>query len=217
MWYEGLFEELEKQADQEQAERMSAYMKNQFLFLGVPKPKLKEIMKPYLKIGKKADMDWNFVELCWSKPYREAQYIGVEYILLQQKKLVDTDLIKIKECITNKSWWETVDSLDAVVGTIVLKYPERKEEMLRWSVSDNLWLRRVAIDFQQEYKELTDQPLFEKIICNNLGSSEFFINKSIGWSLRDYSKVNPEWVRNFLMKYSDRLAPLSKKEAGKYL
>lgn len=27
---------------------------------------------------------------------------------------------------------------------------------------------------------------------------EFFINKAIGWSLRDYSKTNPDWVRAFL-------------------
>lgn len=57
----------------------------------------------------------------------------------------------------------------------------------------------------------------ERIIKNNLGSNEFFINKAIGWSLRDYSKVNPDWVRDFLSKYENDLAPLSKKEAGKYL
>ena len=74
--------------------------------------------------------------------------------------------------------------------------------MLEWASDRNLWLRRVAIDFQQRYKDLTDVPLLEKIICLNFGSGEFFIDKAIGWSLRDYSKVNPDWVHSFLERYS---------------
>jgi 3-methyladenine DNA glycosylase AlkD len=89
--------------------------------------------------------------------------------------------------------------------------------MLEWSISDNIWLKRVAIDFQQEYKAETNTDLLEKIICNNLGSDEFFINKAIGWSLRDYSKVNPEWVKAFLIKHKGQLSTLSLKEASKYL
>ena len=141
----------------------------------------------------------------------------IEYILLHEKKLLDTDINKIQDLITEKSWWETVDSLDSVAGTIVLKYPYLKEEMRRWSKSENIWLRRASIDFQQKYKEKTDVALLEEIICNNVGTNEFFINKAIGWSLRDYSKVNPEWVRSFLERYKDELSTLSMKEARKYL
>lgn len=89
--------------------------------------------------------------------------------------------------------------------------------MLEWSVSDNIWLKRVSIDFQHKYKDKTNTELLEKIIYNNLGSNEFFVNKAIGWSLRDYSKVNPEWVKGFLDKYKEQLSALSIKEASKYL
>lgn len=51
----------------------------------------------------------------------------------------------------------------------------------------------------------------------NLGSSEFFINKAIGWALRDYSKTNPDWVRKFVDEYREQLAPLSVREASKYI
>ena len=84
-------------------------------------------------------------------------------------------------------------------------------------MSDNLWLRRVAINYQRKLKEKTDTELLEQIICNNLGTNEFFINKAIGWILREYSKVNPDWVRKFLQKYESRLAKLSIREASKYL
>ena len=192
-------------------------MKNKFEFLGIPKPKLKEIIKPFLAKSKKLSFDWEFVFLCWEKPYREAQYVAIEYLIMRRKDLTDNDLGNLQKLITEKSWWETVDSLDAVVGSIVLKYPKEKQLMLQWSVSDNLWLRRVAIDFQQAYKDKTDTMLLSQIIENNLGSREFFINKAIGWSLREYSKVNAEWVRKFIERLNKRLAPLTVREASKYL
>ena len=61
-----------------------------------------------------------------------------------------------------------------------------------------LW---IAIDHQLGRKDTTNTLLLEKILANNLDSAEFFINKAIGWSLREYSKTKPEWVRNFVETY----------------
>lgn len=212
-----IFKIIEKEKDSKQAKKMSAYMQDKFVFLGIPKPKLTLIVKPFLSDLKKGDFSWDFVNECWNKDYREAQYIGLSYLLQNSKKIMPSDLDKIKKLITTKSWWETVDSLDAVVGEIVQKEPALKQTMLDWSKDENLWLRRVSIDFQQKYKDKTDTELLEKIIVNNFGSDEFFINKSIGWSLRDYSKVNPKWVKSFLEKYQSQMNKLSIKEASKYL
>ena len=57
----------------------------------------------------------------------------------------------------------------------------------------------------------------EKILVNNFGSDEFFINKAIGWALRDYSKTNPERVREFINKYKDKMSSLSVRKASKYI
>ena len=89
--------------------------------------------------------------------------------------------------------------------------------MLDWSKDQDFWLRRIAIDHQLMRKEKTDTDLLEKVILNNLGQSEFFINKSIGWSLRNYSKVNPDWVGAFIDRYQEQLSPLSIREGSKYL
>ena len=66
---------------------------------------------------------------------------------------------------------------------ITFHYPETKQVMLDWSKDQDFWLRRIAIDHQLMRKEKTDTDLLEKVILNNLGQSEFFINKAIGWSL----------------------------------
>ncbi|MCL1956551.1 MAG: DNA alkylation repair protein, partial [Fibromonadales bacterium] len=104
--------------------RMAAYMQNKFAFLGISKPKLKEIIKPYIKESKKYGLDWKFVNICWKKDYREAQYVAVEYLDSSIKLLTDNDLSNLKKLIIAKSWWETADSIDAIVGKLVLNYKQ---------------------------------------------------------------------------------------------
>jgi len=212
-----LFTELEKNRNAEQAVKMAAYMQNKFVFLGIPKPKLMEIIKPYIKEGKKHELDWKFVNMCWKKNYREAQYVAVEYLDSLTKLLTGDDLPNLKKLIVTRSWWETADSIDAIVGEIILKNKKLEKEMLKWSTDENIWVRRVSIDFQLQYREKTNQKLLEQIIVNNLETDEFFINKAIGWSLREYSKTNKKWVKDFIAQYKDRLHKLSIKEASKYL
>lgn len=208
---------LEENSDLEQAEKMSAYMKNRFRFAGISKPKLKELIKPFMKDTAKKPLDWSLVFGLWECEIREAQYVALEYLQKHRKQLLPADLDKLKVLITEKSWWETVDTIDAFVGDLVLQDNSLVETMLEWSGSDSIWLRRVAIDYQQEYKDKTNEDILERIIVANLGSDEFFINKAIGWSLRDYSKVKPEWVAEFIEKYSKKMNSLSIKEASKFL
>ena len=99
------------------------------------------------------------------------------------------DRPKLERLVVTKSWWDTVDILDRVVESLVANHPELEEVILKWSLSDNIWLRRVAIDHQLLRKEKTNVQLMEKILLNNLDQTEFFINKAIGWALRDYSKT----------------------------
>ena len=162
-------------------------------------------------------IDWDFVDTCWEKEPREYQYVAANYLKAMQSYLTKDDLPKLERLVVTKSWWDTVDILDRVVGSLVADYPELEEVILKWSLSDNIWLRRVAIDHQLLRKEKTNVQLMEKILLNNLNQTEFFINKAIGWALRDYSKTNSEWVAAFIEKNKKRMAELSVKEASKYL
>lgn len=55
------------------------------------------------------------------------------------------------------------------------------------------------------------------IIINNLGRKEFLINKAIGVALRDYSKVNPQWVASFIDMCGDEMNRIARKKASKYI
>jgi len=218
MDFEKLSAVLTNGADPKQALPMKAYMRNQFEYLGVPTPKRRELVKPYMKAAKNdARIDWKFIGRCWKEPCREFQYAAVDYLTQMKKLLTPADVPKIKKLITAKSWWDTVDGLDVIVGHIAMRFTDVKQTLLDWSADKNFWLRRAAIDHQLLYRDKTDTKLFEKILINNFGQTEFFINKAIGWSLREYSKTNPDWVREFISKYGGSLAPLSIREAGKYI
>ena len=212
-----IFETFRKAANPEKAEPMSKYMLNKFPFLGISSPERKKLSRDFLKSKCRDAVDWEFVFKCWELPEREFQCLAADYLEKIAPSLTPLGIPNLKSLIITKSWWDTVDALDAVVGDIALRFPEVKNTLLNWSTDENFWLRRVAINHQLKYKDKTDTVLLEKILVNNLGQTEFFINKAIGWALREYSKISPDWVRCFIEKYGGRMAPLSKREAGKYI
>lgn len=208
----------EKNKDEELAIAMAKYMKNKFSFYGIPAPRRRQIYKNFLNIEKKNKIiDWDFLNKCYENENREFQYLVYDYLLNMKKFIKYDDIPKIKYFILNKSWWDTIDFLDKVIGNIALNDSRVNDLMLEWSKNDNIWLKRVSIDYQLSFKEKTNTEYLEMILINCLGTDEFFINKSIGWSLRDYSKTNPKWVKKFIEKYKDKMDKVSIKEAIKYI
>jgi len=202
----------------DRAAGMAAYMKNKFSFLGLLKPERERLQLGFINQAKKtAFIDWEFVFQLWALPEREFQYLAIDYLLALQRLLHGGDIDKLKLLITTKSWWDTVDVLAGnIVGGVCVRYPELvKSQMLSWAESDNIWLVRTAILFQLKYKASTDTGVLSLIILKNNGSKEFFINKAIGWALREYSKTNKEWVKIFIENSS--LQPLSVREGSKYI
>ena len=214
---EELVKELKALANPDDAVAMKAYMKNKFEFLGVKTSARRKLAKTFFKQQTDSVIDWDFINESWDNPYRELQYAALDYLEIRKKLLTPSDLLRLKKLAQTKSWWDTIDFLDRLVGTIIARFPETKEIILAWSRDEDIWLRRLAIDHQLMRKEETDTELLEKILVNNLGQTEFFINKAIGWALRDYSKTNPDWVKDFIERYQVEMAALSIREGSKYL
>lgn len=213
-----LISDLEQHRNELLAESMSKYMQDKFRFLGIRGATRTEIYKKYFPDARKTKtIDWNFVENCWNKEEREFQYVVVYYLKAMQKFLKREDISRLKYLIVTKSWWDTIDLLAKVVGSLIIRIEGYDQIMLEWSKDSNIWLRRVAILYQLSLKDKVDKQVLDKILVNNLDDSEFFINKAIGWALRDYSKYNPEWVREFIKKNKENMANLSIREASKYI
>jgi 3-methyladenine DNA glycosylase AlkD len=201
-----IFDTFREHANPERAAKMSAYMRGQFPFLGLPTPERKKLSHEFIKTTVKEPVDWDFVFKCWEQSEREFQYLAMDCLARQKANLTAADVPRIRELAVRKSWWDTIDGLDVVIGDIALRFPEVNATLLEWGVDDDFRLRRIAIDHQLGRKDKTDVDLLERIIVNNLGQIEFFINKAIGWSLREYSKTNPDWVRGFIERHRGELA-----------
>jgi len=209
-----LRQELNRHRDTESAESMQAYMKNQFCFLGVKTPLRREILSrlaPNSVHIEPFNPDW--ILCLWTESAREFQYCALDIMRKQVQHIREDDLQLVVNLIITKSWWDTVDGLSSwIVGPYFLKFPEHRAEITgEWAVHEKMWLRRASIIFQLGYKEKTDSALLFHHIRLNLGSKEFFINKAIGWALREYAKTDAEVVKRFVSK--TELHPLSKREA----
>lgn len=209
---------LEQNANAAQAGPMKKYMRDQFEYLGIKSPQLKTLFRQVIKeIGLPSfeELDDVIREL-WDLPQREYQYLAISLMERLEKKLPSNAIKTLEYMIVHKSWWDTVDNISHIVGVHFKRFPDVREKYLaKWRASKDFWLRRTAILFQLDYKEETDFDLLSAIIQENLGSNEFFINKAIGWSLRQYAYINPKAVKKFVK--STPLHSLSRREATKHL
>lgn len=207
---------LQDLSDNHVAIAQSAYMRNQFSFLGIKKPHVQKVAKAIFEKHQLSD-ETELIECMhtlWRLPEREYQYVAID-LLLYYKRLWSADLLThIKQLILTKSWWDTVDTLAPhIVGRLLERYPLLITDVDLWITNDNMWLRRSALIYQLRAKHATDTArLFRNILCV-AHEKEFFIRKAIGWSLREYAKTDPMAVKQFVWQHETLLSTLSKKEA----
>jgi 3-methyladenine DNA glycosylase AlkD len=202
-------------ANPEHAQGAEAYMKNLFKFYGIYTNERRNISSDYIKeVGILTSKELEkTVKALWKMPYREYQYVGLELIAFH-KKHWDENIINLVEfCLVNKSWWDTVDNIATLIlGPYFKLFPHQIIPVTgKWNTADNFWLQRSSIMFQKAYKKNTDTTLLSQYILNCNSSKEFFIQKAIGWALREHSKTDAAWVLEFVA--NNQLAPLSKREA----
>jgi 3-methyladenine DNA glycosylase AlkD len=203
------------------AVQMKKYMKGQYDYFGIKSPLRREIMKAHLvEYGLPHQEEVNVIAKdCWKQPQREFQYFIMEVLGKMAKNAEFTRTELYEFMAVHKSWWDTIDYIASnLVGVHFQKYPELIiPNTERWMQSGNIWLQRISLLFQLKYRTKTDVDLMTRYIEQLLGSKEFFINKAIGWILREYSKTNPDWVVRFVKNNEHKLAGLSRREALKWL
>ncbi|PLX05218.1 MAG: DNA alkylation repair protein [Marinilabiliales bacterium] len=207
----------EKNKNPEKAKQTEAYMKGLFCYLGIMQKPRTELSKNFIAWSLKQTNIEDIVWTLWMEKEREFQYVAIEILNKYCKKASKDFITFYEKLIVTKSWWDSVDMIAIKhIGTHLQRFPELIQEYsVKWIESDNMWLQRTAILFQNRYKENTDTELLFSYIKRCSGDKEFFIRKAIGWALRDLSKSMPEKVQKFVEE--NELSGLSKREALKHI
>lgn len=209
-----------KESNRELAVPMENYMKNNFSFLGIKTEKRRAIFKSIYEQNK-VEIKSNFRIIAWElfqMKEREFHQVAIDLLVKELKKnYILEDIKLIEKLIVTNSWWDSVDTIAKyILGGYLLQFPlETLKVIERFSNSKNMWLNRSAILFQLSYKEKTNFEILISECEKHKHSNEFFIQKAIGWALRDYSRFNPTGVTTYVN--STNLKPLSSREALRLL
>jgi len=213
--------ELAAAANPAKAGPMAAYMKTDMPFYGVQKAGRTPIMGRLKREFFPQDRDEydEAVLALWHLPHREEKYLAIGYARSFDGFIGTASMPLYEQIITEGAWWDFVDeAAGQLVGRVLFKERVLTEPGIRsWISADDMWLRRTAIICQLKHKTDTDTVLLDAACTANLTDTEFFIRKAIGWSLREYAKTNPDWVKSYVEQHRTDLSGLSYREATKHL
>jgi len=195
------------------------YMKDRFEFFGTRAPARNALFKEFWAehgLPGFEDLDLLVTEL-FAMPEREYHYFAIEIVAKFKKQYTPETLALIEKIAVTNSWWDSVDYINSVcLRPYFKKYPENRVEITqRWIDSGNMWLQRLSVICQLDLRDKTDIALLFRNILQLNTSKEFFIQKAIGWALRELGKTYPETVVEFVGE--NDLKPLSRREALKHL
>lgn len=205
------------------AESMHNYVRQQFDFYGIKMTPRRIMLKSFFAQTKQLSHD-DLLELAkkmYERSEREFHHTAIEVLdkQLKPKDLIESDIQFFEWLIGQHSWWDTIDVIaPRLVRDYFYAFPHQRDKIVdRWLTSGDRWLVRSAILFQLKMKEDVDFPYLFEVIKRATGTSEFFINKAIGWILREHGKRHPDRIREFIRANEEILHPLSIREGMRKL
>lgn len=211
--------QLAELADPVAAPQMQAYMKSAMPFRGVAKPARERLLRALVAAYPLADgeaLNAATTELWDGAVYREERYLALALVGHRRYSgWPDLSWVPVfGRWIVDGAWWDFTDEIASRrIGPLLREHPDELTPTLRrWSVHPDRWLRRTSVICQLGAKEHTDLGLLTEAVEANIGDPDFFLRKGIGWALRQYARVDPGWVQEFVAAHP-ALSTLSRKEA----
>lgn len=196
---------------------MQRYMRDQFPFLGVQSVERRQLSRPIIQASRQLDsvelQAW--LSFYYQQPAREYQYVAIDLAQANVRRLTPALYQWCVAQVTNRAWWDSVDAWRKVISTHIRLQQNLATAGSEFLTADEFWLRRVGLTLQLGWKGQTDQNYLLTAIERNQTDPEFFIQKAIGWALRDFSKTDPQWVGGVFATHE--LSTLAAREGQKYL
>jgi 3-methyladenine DNA glycosylase AlkD len=176
------------------------------IFLGVPVPEIRQIVKPYT-----ASATWRDIDELFEKGAPEVKAYIANYYLDMTKYINNWDLVDVSAPKIVGKWWYEQKQFDAPLDL---------------AESDDIWEQRIAIlatfTFIRENYFDTTLAIAQKFLTHE----HDLIHKATGWMLREVGKRDEKILKDFLnihaqdmphtmLRYAIERLPL--KEKKKYM
>ncbi len=211
-------------ANPERAAGAAAYHKVDRVYLGVANPVLNDLTKNWRQTFDVPERTALAAEL-WTTDIYEARLAAAK--LLTQARIRPDEAVwaLIAGWVSDFDSWAIADHACMAGQKRLIADPSRVEQVAQWTTSDHLWTRRAALVITLPWAKMNfpkpeDDKIREQVLgwaASYVPDRAWFIQKAVGWWLRDLSKHDPDRVRVFLAQYGDQMKPFAHKEAAKHL
>jgi 3-methyladenine DNA glycosylase AlkD len=213
-----LLEQLHNLENPENAVAAAKYHKVERLYLGVRVPMITQIAKKFRQNADESELV-STCEQLWATNIAEARVLVGKLLEVKQFKNIDAVWSLINRIKEDFDAWAIADHLEKGAKYCILANAARLDELERdWLPHHNFWIRRACLVYTLDYAKAGRNPERSLSWASRMVSDwEWFIQKAIGWWLRELSKHNPERVITFLELHRDKMKAFAVKEASKYL
>jgi 3-methyladenine DNA glycosylase AlkD len=199
---------LKKNADPKQAKANQRFFKEPVQSYGLRAEAIRSLEKEVyerIKPRWKVEDVIRLGDILVPNPYTEAKVLVA--LLLQRfvRDLPKSLLFKIENWLSSNylNNWAAVDSLcPDVLGSLLLKYPEIKENIMKWPKSSNRWLRRAgAVTFIRIARKGQMLDTIYRIAAMLFRDNEDIVQKANGWLLREAGRTDSRRLKKFLLEH----------------
>ncbi|CUI01907.1 DNA alkylation repair protein [Leisingera aquaemixtae] len=224
MTLEEALAQLKAQAEPGRAEQMAAYHKQTRAVLGVPNPAANDLTKAWRQVLTTEERV-SLSQALWDSDVFEARIAAAK--LLTQARIKDDEAVwdLLQSWVQDFDSWAIADHACSAIAKRLQAEPARLDTVERWTQSDHMWTRRAALVATLPWAKMNnlkpaDQEARERVLgwaAGYVPDRDWFIQKAIGWWLRDLSKHDAARTRAFLDAHGAQMKAFARKEAAKYL
>ena len=130
----------------------------------------------------------------------------------QGRPLTRSEFTKIKEWVIKVTCWEHSDDLSKILAGVTEENPTWIIPALKsWNRSKSPWERRQSIVALMEYSKKREKvqsfSLMISLVENLLSDEDYYVQKAVGWTLREIGNVYPRETLTFIDQNVARISP----------
>lgn len=156
----------------------------------------------------------------WFEVWKSATYFETRqqciYFLEKHYKKFDAQFLwnQLQGWMFGIDNWAVSDGFSGICGKMMAKNSRELFERLEYlNKSENLWERRQSLVIPIYYYRKSPQPesVYRALamVENLLGDSEYFVQKGLGWLLRELGELYPAELELFLYNHIKVLSPVA--------